>query len=387
MQSFGQQKKISVAWLANTFVDRASSGTGRVAKSLVEVLAAKYSEQIEIVLICDSHTNLKIIDQYYRVHPYQIVELPKLRMKRFRSIRQYFLAKRVLNFKIDIMHFMLPRQYPFFFKFPARIFISTYHAGGDITAPSEKFVLSRHIYNWVGRTQNRNLSKVVAVSRLAKNEISDAYNICADRIEVIPIGTDHLWDLQDIPRQEEKNYILIVGRWQKYKNMHVVLDCMSKHREFFSQNYKVIVLAGRRNESKSMSYAAKLMDNFSKDEIVNIEKVTEVELKSLYKHASLVIYASTNEGFGLPPFEAFGEGAPILIHNNTPAADYLKNRNGVFIANLSENNDNIFKDLEKALVPRNINFQENRDFLKILGFTWDEMAKKYLSLYQELNNV
>ncbi len=46
-----------------------------------------------------------------------------------------------------------------------------------------------------------------------------------------------------------------------------------------------------------------------------------------------------------------------------------------------------FKILEKALVPKEINFQENRDFLKTLGFTWDEMAKKYLSLYQELNNV
>jgi glycosyltransferase involved in cell wall biosynthesis len=387
MQSLEHQKKISVAWLANTFIDRASSGTGRVAKNLVEVLAVKYPDQIEIVLICDSYTNLQIIDQYYRVHPYHIVELPKLRINKFRSIRQYFLAKRVLNYKIDIMHFMLPRQYPFFFKFPARIFISTYHAGGDITAPSEKLVLSRHIYNWVGKTQNRNLSKVVAVSRLAKNEISDAYNICTDRIEVIPIGTDHLWDLQDIPRQEEKNYILIVGRWQKYKNMHVVLDCISKHRNFFSKNYKIIVLASRRNESKSMSYADRLMDNFGMDEIVNIEKVTDAELKSLYKHASLVIYPSNNEGFGLPPFEAFGEGAPVLIHNNTPAADYLKNRNGVFIANLSENNENTFKALEKALVQRSRNFQENRDFLKTLGFTWDEMARKYLSLYQELNDV
>ena len=382
----GLNKKISIALLANTFIDRSATGTGRVAQKLFEILAVKFSQSVEIKLICDSNSNFTVINQLRQLYQFEIIKLPKVRFKTFRSAREYFSARHIISSKIDIVHFMLPRQYPFFYKFPARHFVSTFHAGGDVTAPVDKFVLSRHVYNWVGKTQNHRLSKIVAVSHLAKKEIASAYKISPTKIDVIPIGTDHLWNLQEIANQEIKKYILIVGRWQKYKNLEIVLSSIKNNKAFFTKSYKLIILSGQNSKLQKITYAEDFFASFSNKEAINLENVTELDLKRLYKHASLVIYPSINEGFGLPAFEAFGEGAPILIHTETPAAQYLKGKDGVTVSDLTSNTDNIFAAIKTALVKKNTNSEDNRRYLKNLGLTWDEMARSYSTLYQKIIN-
>lgn len=383
----GSNKKISVALFANTFIDRSTSGTGRVAQKLFEILALRFSESVEIKLICDSNSNFTAISKLRQLYSFEIIKLPKVRFKTFRSAREYFSARHIINNKIDIAHFMLPRQYPFFYKFPARHFISTFHAGGDVTAPIDKFVLSRSVYNWVGKKQNYRLSKIVAVSHLAKKEIIGAYGISPTKIDIIPIGTDHLWNLREIANQEIGRYILIVGRWQKYKNLEIVLSSIKNNKDFFANNYKLIILAGRNSKLQTTTLMEEFFADFSSEEAVNLENVTELELKSLYKHASLVIYPSINEGFGLPAFEAFGEGTPILIHTETPAAHYLKGKGGVTVSDLTSNTDSIFSAIKTALVKKNLNSEDNRCYLKNLGFTWEEMARSYSILYQKTVNA
>ena len=38
---------------------------------------------------------------------------------------------------------------PFFWFFPAKKIICTFHAAGDITAPRDYFVISREVYNFI----------------------------------------------------------------------------------------------------------------------------------------------------------------------------------------------------------------------------------------------
>lgn len=47
-------------------------------------------------------------------------------------------------------------------------------------------------------------------------------------------------------------------------------------------------------------------------DVVSLSAVSDREKRWLYQHASLVIYASSSEGFGLVPFEAAAHGVPTL---------------------------------------------------------------------------
>lgn len=370
--------KFRIGWFANSFVDRTATGTGRVAEELIKRFSNKYFGEFEMFLICDQNTNLDFFIEKDEFQYLQFVKLPKKKFLKFRSIRQYFSSARVFKTDLDILHFLSPRQYPFFWYFPSKLFISTYHAAGDITAVPDKLVISRHVFNLVGKYQNKHLSKVVAVSDPAVEEIHNAYGISKNKVMCIPLGTDHLWDLPESECPEKDPFILIIGRWQKYKNVHRILEAIAE----CDSNKKLpkIILIGKSKVPGNELVKAEVL-KFSHDAIKCIDYVTDIELKSFYRNAELVIHPSVNEGFGWPPFEAFGEGAKILIHSGTPASKYLKNQTGVTAVNLQDSNNAIFNSINDAAFPVEINVLERRDFLERIGFTWDSMISNYRKLY------
>ena len=378
-------RKFRIGWFANSFVDRSATGTGRVAEELVKRFSKKYSDKFETFLICDQNTNIKAIAENVDFQNLHIVNLPKKKFRKFRSIRQYFAASRVFDEDLDLLHFLAPRQYPFFWHFPSRLFISTYHAAGDITAVADKFVLSRHIFNLVGKYQNKHLNKIVAVSDPAAEEINQAYGISKDKIVSIPLGTDHLWELPETERPEKEPYILIIGRWQKYKNVHRILEAIA---DCDTNNLlPKIVLIGKSQVPGNELVKKEIM-KITKDSIKCLDYVTDIQLKSYYQHSSLVIHPSVNEGFGWPPFEAFGEGAKILIHSGTPASKYLNNQVGVTAVNLLDSKNAIYKAINDAMCPVSIDISTRRNFLKNIGCTWDSMIENYKELYLKvLENI
>ena len=54
-----------------------------------------------------------------------------------------------------------------------------------------------------------------------------------------------------------------------------------------------------------------------------VEYLSDQDLTKEYRKASVVFNPSINEGFGLPAFEAFAEGARLIVHSGTPADEIL----------------------------------------------------------------
>jgi glycosyltransferase involved in cell wall biosynthesis len=68
-------------------------------------------------------------------------------------------------------------------------------------------------------------------------------------------------------------------------------------------------------------YATKITDYISEkglDKMVIIlDKVPDEDLSCLYRNASLLVYISLFEGFGLPIVEAMASGCPVLTSNTS----------------------------------------------------------------------
>jgi len=52
---------------------------------------------------------------------------------------------------------------------------------------------------------------------------------------------------------------------------------------------------------------------------------TDEELAALYKNASLFVFPSRIEGFGIPPLEAMSYGTPVAASNTSSIPEILKN--------------------------------------------------------------
>jgi len=381
--------KIKVGFFASSFVFRYASGTGKHFSLVTEILCNKYNSQVEVTIFCNNKDQFLHLKNDLKFANANLVLFPSVKGSWLKSSRQYFkYALCLRQNKIDILHFTVPRFYPFFWLFPARNFVCTFHAAGDITAEKDNFILSREVYNLTAKLFFRRLNAIIAVSELGKNEISMAYGIPEKLIKVMHVGTDDIWkiNLNSTIKYSRfgKKLIVIIGRWQKFKNVQVVAKALAEAKPSELNQY-YFIFVGKKISSNS-NIIAQYLANVDDKIYETIEYLNEEDYAAIISLADLVIVPSLNEGFSHPVFDAFSFGTRLLIHAPSPAAEILSNRNGVLAADLS-NSYNILNLIYEAIQMPENHFEDNRVFLKSIEATWEDLTKNYFKLYSDLSDI
>ena len=382
-----QMDRIRIGWFAHTLLGREASGTGAVAKNIAKILIEENESKLESILISKNSDTRNLLEQDESFSKSKLIDLKPVRGKKLKFSRQYFLGSKNKDLKdsnLDFLIFTVPRFFPFFWKFPSKKFICIFHAAGDITVKPDFFAFSRSIYNFIAKQQWKKLSAIIAVSERAKNEISFNYRIPEHRISVMLPGTDHLWAIekkipQNLITSGNEKIILVIGRWQEFKNMHSVLDSIVDNLEFYN-GYKFVFL-GKSNSVKS-NFLKRNLSKLPSSFFVSYEYLDDGELSWLYGNSFLVIHPSINEGFGLPAFEAFGEGARLLVHIDTPAADYLNDFENVTAADLSDSRF-ILNAIKTALNSEKISTEIARAHLHSINADWKSCADSFYQIVVE----
>lgn len=377
------QNRIRVAWFASAFVGRSASGTAQTARKIVEYVLLNESKRINLILIVKNDYEISLINNDKILSRASLILLPKVKGKFLKSSRQFY--KYVLGNNsedIDILHFSVARLYPFYWKFPAKKFFCTFHAGGEFSVPQEKFILSRLLYNLIAKVQWKKLDRVFADSEFGLLEIEKFYRIPRVKIDTIFLGSDHLWNLNpvEIHLNSSKTNLVIIGRWQHYKNIHSILQAFLNLDKHTAEKFH-IYLVGKQNLPGKLEIQ-KIVSQIPSKQLTLFNYLEDAQLKYLYKSANLVVHPSINEGFGLPAFEAFGEGAPIAVHNGLPADYYLSSQSGVYVVNM-EDIDSITTLLKNSVNFQRSNEDERRNFLIKSHMTWEKMCKQYVLAYLE----
>ncbi len=371
---------LKVAWLGSGFINRSASGTAQTAKKAVENLSRNHSDKIEITILVKSLSDARVAQKDPNLSKCKIELLDNRKRRFLASSRQYYRYcwQNRGNKVFDVLHFSVPRVYPNFYWFPAKKFVATFHAAGDITVPVDKFVFSKHVYNTIIKLQWRKFDAIIADSDFAVNEISNAYKIPYTKISKIFVGADTLWGLTNENISQKTQKIVIMGRWQKYKNVHTALMAIFNFNKC-STNPLRVTLIGKSNQL-GKELVQKEVDKFHEDDIELIEYLSNSDLAKAYREAMLVIHPSINEGFGLPAFEAFGEGSTIIVHSETPAAELLTKFPGVIAENL-ETVHGVKQAIHKSQLNFNVSIDQRRSYITSIGATWEQMASAYVRTY------
>lgn len=382
MVELARQKKIRVAWFASGFIGRYASGTAQTAKKIITNLINNHSDEVQVILVAKNDEEVQLIQAEKLFLNVEIILLPRVYGKKFGSARQFYkfcILKRTHN--LDILHYSVPRVYPFFYLFPAKKIVCTFHAGGDITAPKDYFVLSREIYNYIIKMQWRKFASIIADSKFAADEIALAYRIPIKFIKIIYIGADNLWGNIDEKFDRDVNCIVLIGRWQNYKNLHAVINAFKKFEIPKNQNLKLKVIGKSGLKNNKMVLDA--LEGFPKNQIELVEYLSDSDLAKVYRKASVVFHPSINEGFGLPAFEAFGEGARVIAHNGTPADQILNSQEGILFDDLLDETK-IVNSYRTILTQNFGNLIQRRLFIESIDATWALSTKKYVDLYKDI---
>jgi len=285
------------------------TGIGRYAKELVEGLEKTDSVNNYVIFLA-----AKNFDLYRPANPNFQKKLADIK---WYSWEEQMKMGRVIDAeRADLVHF--PHfNVPFFCRTP---YVLTIHdlilRHFPMSAASTKnpaiFYLKYFFYNLILWRAIRRAKKIIVPSYFVKNDIIKNFKINPDKIRVVSEG---LSNLPRIDLGEEylktKNiispYLLYVGNCYPHKNLEKLIEAFEILKK---ENPELkLVLVGKQNY-----FSQRLQSSIKNHQssIIFYGYASDEELATLYKHASLYVFPSLMEGFGLPPLEALSFGLPVV---------------------------------------------------------------------------
>ncbi|AEH07275.1 glycosyltransferase family 4 protein [Methanothermococcus okinawensis] len=263
--------------------------------------------------------------------------------------------------------------------------------GADIALTINKYSFLRYIL----RKSLLYSNKVVSISTFTKKfTLDNLENIPKEHIEVIVYGVDEKFFENYDPNEymssksSGKYTIMTCGRLVKRKGINYLIESMKEVLRVFPES-KLIIAGDGPEKNNLIRLSQKL--NISKN-VEFLGAVSEEELIKSYKSCDLFVLPSIvdssgdTEGLGLVLVEAMALGKPVIGTNVGGIPDIIpKNANYGYLVNQKDPNElseKIIKILsnDETRLKMGINARKTAEH----KFRWENIAKKYLNVFQEV---
>ena len=172
------------------------------------------------------------------------------------------------------------------------------------------------------RRSVRRAARVIAVSESTASDLRELYGVPPERIRVVANGV-HPDTRPPTPREP---MVLSVGIREPRKRIGVLVE---GHALYYASApaepppCRLVVVGGPGGDEERVRAAAG-----PGCEIRGF--IRREELLDLYRHATLLVYPSAYEGFGLPVVEAMAAGCPVLCARNSSLIE-IGGRSALFL--------------------------------------------------------
>jgi glycosyltransferase involved in cell wall biosynthesis len=233
-------------------------------------------------------------------------------------------------------------------------------------------------------------ARIISVSENTRNDIVNFFKVPEDRIEVIYEGVDDTFRvIKDADSRMRiacryglpEKFMLYVGTYLPHKNLETLLNAFCELKKNCDIPHK-LVLAGKKGRNyESISRQISLL-NLDED-VLTIGFVPDEDLPGLYNLSDVFIFPSLYEGFGLPLLEAMACGVPV-ISSRASCLPEIGGDGAVYFSpgNAQELADKVLEIINNISL-RNIMIEKGLKRSKL--FSWEKMAEKTLSLYEDLS--
>ncbi|MFA6102448.1 MAG: glycosyltransferase family 1 protein [Victivallaceae bacterium] len=234
----------------------------------------------------------------------------------------------------------------------------------------------------------RRTNQLIAVSNSTRDDLIKFWKIPPAKISVIYNGYDReLYSSKDINETQynpeniiEKNYILYISRIEHPGKNHLnLIKAYEKLPEPLRNNYDLVLAGSFWQGSEPVKEYAE--HSFCRDSIKFPGYINNAVLPSLYRKASLYVFPSLFEGFGLSLLEAMACGIPIACSNNSSLAEVAGDAALKFdpfsIHQITECMESVLsnKGLRDKMIQAGLE--------RIKDFDWRKNADKVIELYEK----
>jgi glycosyltransferase involved in cell wall biosynthesis len=244
-------------------------------------------------------------------------------------------------------------------------------------------------YRELTRTALAVADQVLFFSQHARREALDEELVEPDRASVIPLGADHRIAASPVAPAGvsvvagDAEVMLCLGNDYRHKNRLFALRMLDELLTRHGWQGR-LVLAGPHVPHGSSAKDERRMLSTRPDlaaAVIELGPVSEAEKAWLLARASLVLYPSVHEGFGLVPFEAAAHAVPCMWAAGTSLSEVLDDDTASLVAWDPAASADRALELMRDARERERNVGVIRRAAD--GLTWDATAAQLLDLYEQ----
>ena len=165
-------------------------------------------------------------------------------------------------------------------------------------------------------------SRVLTVSEASKRDILKYFHVPEAKINVIYNAIDERFgeapDEEEVARVRERYqlndpFVLYAGNIKPHKNLERLIEAFQMLRKGDLEHVKLLIIG---DEISKYATLRRAVHHYKLHKHVRFFGfVPDKTLAVLYRLASVFVFPSLYEGFGLPPLEAMASGTPVITSN------------------------------------------------------------------------
>jgi len=234
-------------------------------------------------------------------------------------------------------------------------------------------------------------NKIITISKNSQKEIVEFYGLEQKNVPIVYPGIDqsvfYRWPDKAVKKILSRygihgKYILYVGNIEPRKNLKNLLLAYEKLDAKTRKEYSLLLVGARGWLDDEIFEIIKRLKSAGNNIQQPTKYVKDSHRPAIFSSASLFVYPSLYEGFGIPPVEAMACGVPVITSDNfslpEAVSDAAKTINAESVEDLANAITKVLKD--KKLQGKMV----QAGFLQADKFSWDREAEKLLKILEEV---
>lgn len=260
------------------------------------------------------------------------------------------------------------------------IYDLSYEKYPQYASPPLQAFLSKQVWKSAKRA-----AMVATISNNSRDEIHEFYGVPKENINVFYPAVDadrySKRDSAEIHKVTKKygingHYILFVGNIEPRKNLVNLLLAYENLPKELRSTYKLLLVGAKGWQDSQIHETVARLNEREESVLFPNAYVTDDDLPGILSGASVFVYPSIYEGFGIPPIEAMSCGVPVVCADNSSlpeaAGDAALYVNALSVDSITQALSTLLQDdkLRKSLI--------QKGYRQATKFSWEQSARKFI---------
>ena len=219
---------------------------------------------------------------------------------------------------------------------------------------------------------------IITISHNTRDDLINYLGVSLDKITVIPLASSFDGAMESTGREiSQKPFLLYVGLRQGVKNFSTLLAAYGDSKVLRS-DFDLLCVGGGKFTSSELQA---IQDRGLGKQVKHVQ-ASDALLATLYSQATLFVYPSLYEGFGLPLLEAMRCGCPVVCSGTSSMPEIAGDAALYF--------DPVDEEVMRTVIEQTVQSGKTLKTLRMRGyereqlFSWDSCVAQTAELYGSL---